>query len=223
MAAKIGEKTSFTVACGLLSQLVREKGNLANLNLGSNEVSRTPKTMNLFPGLDDSSEKMEKELQKENHANENILDSKKNENLEMELFPRNSVFSNDKEESKESNAAQLTIFYGGKVLVFENCPSEKAKDLMELATKSISIPHSSSSTPTQIQIHTEAPKSTQPTTSDLPIMRKASLQRFLAKRKDRISEKAPYQVPDSPIVASVKKVKNESWLGLGPNVTKLEF
>lgn len=34
MAAKSGEKTNFTVACGLLSQLVKEKGSIVNLNLG---------------------------------------------------------------------------------------------------------------------------------------------------------------------------------------------
>jgi hypothetical protein len=35
MAAKYGEKTNFTVACGLLSQIIKEKGNIVNLNLGN--------------------------------------------------------------------------------------------------------------------------------------------------------------------------------------------
>lgn len=35
MAAKSGEKTNFTVACGLLSQLIKEKGNIGNFKLGN--------------------------------------------------------------------------------------------------------------------------------------------------------------------------------------------
>lgn len=98
-------------------------------------------------------------------------------------------------ESPDENAP-LTIFYGGKVFVFDNFSACKADDLIQLAVKSGG---------------TEDRKTA--VVSNLPMARKASLHRFLEKRKDRINARAPYRVKDSP-VESAKLEEGRPWLCL---------
>lgn len=209
MASRSGEKTSFAIACGLLSQLMKDnKGNSLNLNLGMGESYQRPTTT-------------------------------------MELFPQTAGFDapNPSEEEppkqQTENSSQLTIFYGGRVVVFDNYPADKAQELMSFASKGSSIcvapPTSSSSSSSQISATDDqsavplpnaqvqaAPKPAQAKISDLPIMRKASLQRFLEKRKDRLNAKAPYQLQvcasKKEIAAPKKENVEELWFGLGPKV-----
>lgn len=64
--------------------------------------------------------------------------------------------------------------YEGRVLVFEDFPADKAKELMQVLLAGLGS--------------SEKPAATEPAAavpSDLPIARKASLQRFLQKRKER--------------------------------------
>jgi len=92
--------------------------------------------------------------------------------------------------------------------VFDDFPAEKAKELMQLAGSQLS--------PEPEPAKKVAPSSVVPALSDLPIARKASLQRFLQKRKHRISTNDPYQKASAEKDAAVKTVKDEpaSWLGL---------
>ncbi|XP_006650179.1 protein TIFY 10a [Oryza brachyantha] len=211
-AKSLERASSFAMACSLLSRYVRQNGAAAGeLGLGVRDEA----------------------------------DAQKGKET-MELFPQNAGFGSEaavKEapDAREQEKQQLTIFYGGKVLVFNDFPAEKAKDLMQMASKSASTTQNSALLPSSTTAATvtdstkvsavpaqanplpvaqaNAQKPVRPNAADLPQARKASLHRFLEKRKDRLQAKAPYQ--GSPSDASlVKKEVQESqpWLGLGPQV-----
>jgi jasmonate ZIM domain-containing protein len=121
------------------------------------------------------------------------------------------------QEGANGAAQQLTIFYGGRVVVLDACPPEKAAELIRLAAAAQGAP---------------APGEAPPLV-DMPLVRKASLRRFLAKRKDRSSSTscAPYdrhhdEEPDQQPAAKKGKVaptredaaaasSSSSWLALG--------
>uniref|UniRef100_A0A0D9X1G5 Protein TIFY n=1 Tax=Leersia perrieri TaxID=77586 RepID=A0A0D9X1G5_9ORYZ len=217
----VGERaTSFAMACSLLSRYVRQNGAAAaELGLGIRgeaEATRAAATMSL--GGEEAEKKKET----------------------MELFPQSAGFGQqdataadaDASRDQEQEKRQLTIFYGGKVLVFNDFPADKAKGLMQLASNGSPVAQNiTPPAPTTVTDNTKvqmAPVSSLPTAqvdaqkparanaSDLPIARKASLHRFLEKRKDRLNSKTPYQASSdaSPVK---KELERQPWLGLGPN------
>lgn len=202
---------NFSQTCSLLSQYLKEnKGSFfpdLNLNLNLRGLDAptdgvaTAKTMDLFPQQSGSGTK--------------------------DHLPNKPDFSVQKSESGASS--QMTIFYNGQVIVFNDFPADKAKELMLLASKSSSVSNTTCTSLVQIQKPVEPTNVVPPTNStvsnstivnsmiqdraqgptkaaatDLPIARKASLTRFLEKRKDRITARAPYAKPEQP----------KSWLGL---------
>uniref|UniRef100_A0ACD5TV87 Uncharacterized protein n=1 Tax=Avena sativa TaxID=4498 RepID=A0ACD5TV87_AVESA len=91
-------------------------------------------------------------------------------------------------------AQQLTIFYGGRVVVLDGCTPSRAAELILYATVAAPAPA--------------------PTLVEIPMARKASLQRFLSKRKDRsVSESEVGVAPPPP--AKKGKTAASSWLALG--------
>ncbi|KAI4335184.1 hypothetical protein L6164_013854 [Bauhinia variegata] len=220
---KLSEKSTFSQTCSLLSQYLKEKGSFGDLTLGMTcniEGTGSPETtcqstttMNLFPT-------------KENNIAPQHLTAAMNSlhphgpyrpHLSSEEIP-NIVNS-----SKESKAAQLTIFYAGQVFVVDDFPAEKAKEIMSIASSQTQNASAYTFTKNQpcfpanlgkitvdstIQDRPQTPS--RPVVCGLPIERKASLHRFLEKRKDRIAAKAPYQTCPNRSAES----KSPSWLGL---------
>ncbi|KAK1652525.1 hypothetical protein QYE76_070330 [Lolium multiflorum] len=91
-------------------------------------------------------------------------------------------------------AQNLTIFYGGRVVVLDGCTPARAAELILYATAAAT------------------PAAPAPTLVDVPIARKMSLQRFLSKRKDRC---VPEVEMAPPPPAKKGKTEASSWLALG--------
>ncbi|XAR67216.1 hypothetical protein NMG60_11013694 [Bertholletia excelsa] len=244
--------SNFSQTCSLLSQYLKEKGTFGDLSLGithSFEGNGMPgaaaaPTMNLFPFNKNSGDISGFPTRNAAPVSGNLSS--------IDLFPQQTGFgpsASEEEAAKkvdyissggkaEPEIAQLTIFYAGQVVVFNDFPADRAKEVMLLASKESShnpstltsatpvqkpiepinlLPTSSSSPaiPTfgnsKVQEHLQRPP--QPSVIDLPIARKASLTRFLEKRKDRITARAPYPISDSLASAS-KSEESKSWLGL---------
>lgn len=137
--------------------------------------------------------------------------------------PNPNLFRSPTPGSEQQPCELLTIFYAGKVNVY-NVPADKAKDIMEVASRTsvcagkgnVGTPLSSApSTPflsapprseTLSPVTPFPPNLAEPfvtraqsvqtiNTAALPISRKFSIQRFLEKRNDRLYGRAPYAPP----------------------------
>lgn len=255
--------SSFSQTCSLLSQYIKEKGSLGDLSLGmpcsgegngngTPDLRQASTTMNLFP-------MNEKQV---DVCSRNMATARTNVRS-MDLFPQQAGFapsapkedvqksldsSINKAATPEPQTAPMTIFYAGQVIVFNDFPADKAKEVMLLASKGSSqsltgfpsdsvkshpegdpnvvkapvestnpVPPSSNAIPNfgnnLIQERVQPPSRS--IGSDLPIARRASLHRFLEKRKDRItaSARAPYQTVGLS-ASSSKPAESKSWLGL---------
>ncbi|XP_074577995.1 protein TIFY 10b-like [Curcuma longa] len=221
MAEKMS-KSQFSLTCSRLSQYLKENGSFGSISLGMaprtlhhqpKEKSGAPTTLSLLPGVDVSTEDQ--------------FNTEKNTLKSMELFPQHAGFdfpAKAPSSTKEAEKAKLTIFYDGKVLVFDDFPEEKVRDLIQMAGRdsNLAAQKFASATGSQPPAPVQKPAA-QPNVSDMP--RKNSLHRFLEKRKDRINTKAPYQVhgggSPAPEVAG-KPEDGQAWLGLGRQAVKQE-
>ncbi|KAK4757886.1 hypothetical protein SAY87_019187 [Trapa incisa] len=152
----------------------------------------------------------------------------------MDLFPQ---FVNPSSKmfdgTEEPKTAPMTIFYAGQMFVFNDFPADRAKEIMLLASKGSKTQisthppalapkiqkdetESNQRAPTisskPIQNHLQ--RTVEPIASDLPLARRNSLHRFLEKRKDRITSKAPYTVAASSPPSKAADETKSSWLSL---------
>ncbi|KAL0410394.1 UNVERIFIED_CONTAM: protein TIFY 10A [Sesamum latifolium] len=205
-----GGRSNFSRTCSLLSQYLKEKGSFGDLTLGlahNLEPKGAPtETKDLLPMI-------EKSGRSSGSGNLNTPPTRD------ETQNKSDLSSGTK---PEAETAQMTIFYAGKVMVFDDLPAEKAKEIMMLASSAQNHPNptvaplqspaeSTTSVPNVVPHHCAQP----PLDSDLPIARKNSLARFLEKRKDRITANAPYPASKA---AAPAVAKAEAWLGLGPQL-----
>ncbi|PKA54056.1 Protein TIFY 10B [Apostasia shenzhenica] len=186
---KMGERSCFALTCNLLSQYLKENRSLMETK---KELFRPPPTtMNLFPGADTTA------------------------------GGRNETHSGDNSErSNEASNEQLTIFYAGNVMVFDNFPAAKAKELMTMVSRREPYVLAEVKRPSVSPPNSGDPPAVHSPRSfcselGMPIARRASLHRFLEKRKDRISSSAPYEVNGSPEEATSTKPVCHPWLALG--------
>ncbi|KAL0878054.1 hypothetical protein Bca101_027760 [Brassica carinata] len=237
---KLQKKPSFSETCSLLSRYLKEKGSFGDLSLGMTcspdvngvfAVSRQPTVMNLFP-CEDASSPQDVKPKDDMVPRQTSFSSSSSSGAKEEV----EKIIETKSVKVESQSSPLTIFYGGQVMVFDDFPAEKAKQVIDLANKGSAESSElnknqsaytqniaknqkevASATPNPVPSLAKtaaAPEPIQTNTSslacELPIARRASLHRFLEKRKDRITSMAPYQI-DGSTEASSKP--NTSWLG----------
>ncbi|KAF8393653.1 hypothetical protein HHK36_021899 [Tetracentron sinense] len=236
-SAKAPEKSNFANTCSLLGQFLKEKGTLGDLSLGMTSslegkgkpelLHQTAPTMNYFSNMETSG----------GFSGVPRRNGSASRNLQfMDLFPQHAGFGpsvsvagvpktsdfsvNIPSARMESETAQMTIFYAGQVIVLDDFPADKAREIMLLASKGSSlIPGCLTSTSGNDRINPGSlQRLPQPILSDLPIARRASLHRFLEKRKDRVSASAPYQISKSGATPS-KQADSKTWLGLAPQLS----
>ncbi|KAJ0257362.1 Protein TIFY 10A [Hirschfeldia incana] len=240
-------RPSFSLTCSRLSQYLKENGSFGDLSLGmscmpeTNGISRKPTTtMSLFPCEASHVDSMApaQDVKHKNLFPRQPSFSSSSSSLPKEDVSKMTQTTSSRSVKPEPQTAALTIFYGGQVIVFNDFSAEKAKEVMNLATKGTantftgftsSINNNNNIAPTLNQVpHLMKPATQEPILSssaamacELPIARRASLHRFLAKRKDRVTSKAPYQLRD-PAKDSTKAYKTgdntTSWLGLSADM-----
>ncbi|KAJ0257229.1 Protein TIFY 11A [Hirschfeldia incana] len=199
------EKSNFARRCSLLSRYLKEKGSFGNINLG---LVRKPNSDRVLSGNSYPPVRQHK-ADSETKTLDVFQRVSKGESSSSSRGKANEYTNLSK--SSEPGSSQLTIFFGGQVLVYNEFPTDKAKEIMEVAKQAKPVTDINIKT----QINVENNNDNKSNMVNLPdlnepinsvdiinqqnhvverIARRASLHRFFAKRKDRSVARAPYQV-----------------------------
>ncbi|XP_047309210.1 protein TIFY 10A-like [Impatiens glandulifera] len=122
----------------------------------------------------------------------------------MNLFPVTGNSSAVKKSKPET--AEMTIFYSGKMMVFNDIPADKFKEIITFAADNESSQYHHSIPATDFTNNLVV--------ADLSIARKSSLTRFFEKRKNRLTARAPYSTSSNKASALPNLTNSKAWLGL---------
>ncbi|KAG2380054.1 hypothetical protein LR48_Vigan11g007100 [Vigna angularis] len=217
---KAPEKSSFSQTCSLLSQFLKEKraSGDSTLGMGGKMEPKGRKCVKLLVMriADGGVVCLDLEIPA---STKDLFGSLQNSDgalklsaSAMDFLPQlveNPCIKKPNLRSAVPESPQMTIFYAGKMLVFDAFPPEKATEVMKLATKLALDSSGGEETPPSAPVTTkelaetkvpqtntsEAPKpGSQGVGSDMRYPRRASLLKFLEKRKERVNARGPYQV-----------------------------
>ncbi|CAK8560479.1 unnamed protein product [Lathyrus sativus] len=200
-AGKAPEKFKFSQTCSLLSQFLKEKrisGDSASGMFGKIEPKGGAK--DLFGNMQNSEGGL--------RLNASAMDSL------PQLVENPCIKKSNTRSTTAPEKPQLTIFYAGKMLVFDAFAPSNATEIMELATKLASENSNTEENPPSALVTSEKPKSKEsqiPQTNTTALEkskpenqtncsdsmrypRRASLLKFLEKRKERVISRGPYQI-----------------------------
>ncbi|KAG2321782.1 hypothetical protein Bca52824_014995 [Brassica carinata] len=204
------EKSNFNRRCSLLRRYLKEKGSFGEIDMGLARKSDFELAgkfglrvqQNAIKKADISETRPFKLTQKQLSVGE--TSTSRGKAIDVDLSEPTNV--------PEPKISQLTIFFGGKVIVYNEFPEDKAKEIIEAAKEAHPVVVDSNNTEDHRNINNKRnvviPDLNEPVSSGNKddhqtkeqhqvverIARRASLHRFFAKRKDRAVARAPYQV-----------------------------